>query len=168
MARRTIFPALAVAMSGVLAACGQVRAEPVALEALVRDFYPGWTVQQGVEESCDRGAQPAVSGDFNGDGQPDHAARLVRGDRGLIVAFVSTRAGYSRIVLEEDSQQAILHQALDLVRRGSRHDIIQEDATIPRRPMVLANEAPAGGTCEASSYVYVIDGTRVTRAFTSD
>jgi hypothetical protein len=151
-----------------LSACAPAPDQPASLEDLLRAEYAGWSLQRAVSEYCGSSAQAAVSGDFNGDGTPDHAARLARGDQGIIVAFISRNGGFTRVLLEQDSKQAIMNQALVLLPRGSRHDIIQDDNDLPRRPMVLANDAPGGGTCESSSYVYLIDGTRVSRAFTSD
>jgi hypothetical protein len=105
-----------------------------------------------------------VSGDFNGDGRADYAARVARGKQGRIVAFLSDRPGYRTLVLEEGSRESMDAQALSVARRGSRHFIIDNRD----RLMTLTNDAPVGGTCEASSYLYLIQGTSVRRAFTSD
>jgi len=168
MARRpSAMPfALVLTVACSLSACGQTRAETVSVESLVRDAYPGWNIQHLDDEYCPRDA--SVSGDFNGDSVTDHAVRLTRGNQGLVVAFISNGSGFDRIVLDQDSRQQIMREFLVLLPRGSRHLIIQDDNDLPRRPMVLAHDAPGGGTCEASSYVYVIEGLRVTRAFTSD
>ena len=149
-----------------LPACARTPAETASIETLVRDAYPGWTLQTLDDEYCRSDA--SVTGNFNSDSVPDHAVRLFRGDRGLIVAFVSNRDEYDRIVLEQDSRQEVMNLFLELLPRGSTQYIIQDDNDLPRQPMVLAHDAPGGGSCESSSFVYVIEGTRVSRAFTSD
>ena len=59
-----------------------------------------------------------------------------------------------------------MHMFLGVERRGSRHLVIVGDRD--RRPMILRHDAPTSGTCEASSFIYLIEGSRFTRAFTSD
>lgn len=149
-----------------LAACSEAGAATTSLESLVRNAYAGWTIQRSRDDYCPAAA--SVSGNFNGDSIRDYAVRLTRGDRGLIVAFLSNGRGFDRVTLEQGSREDVERQFLEVLPRGSRHNIIIDDAGDPRPLMILTHDAPAGGTCEASSWIYIIEGTRFTRAFTSD
>lgn len=139
---------------------------PLSALSVVQTYAPGWALLRA-NRFCGANARSSVSGDFNGDGRTDYAARLARGRQGRIVTFVSGRQGYRTVVLEEGSRESMDAQGLAVARRGSRHLII-DNLDRPRRPMTLANDAPVGGTCESSSYLYLIQGATVRRAFTSD
>lgn len=132
----------------------------------VQTYAPGWALLRA-NRFCGADARSSVSGDFNGDGQADYAVRLARGRQGRIVAFMSAHQGFGTVVLEEGSRASMDAQRLSIARRGTRHFVI-DNLDRPRRPMTLAHDAPVGGTCESSSYLYLIQGATVRRAFTSD
>ena len=132
----------------------------------VQAYAPGWTLLRA-NQFCGADARSSTSGDFNGDGRTDYAARLARGSQARIVAFMSDGEGYRTLVLEEGTRAEMDSQRLAMARRGSRHFVI-DSLDRPRRPITLPTDAPVGGTCESSSYIYLIDGMTVSRAFTSD
>ena len=141
------------------------KSEPDA-STLIAEHYPGWMLLEG-DSYCGLGARAEVAGDFNGDRILDHAVRIVRGDRGQIVAFLSSSRTFSRVVLEEGSRAEIMNSALGVERRGTRHSVTF-NLDHGWQWITLADDAPTGGTCEASSFIYLISGRTVTRAFTSD
>lgn len=149
--------------------CRQDRPRASAVSSLslaLIQALPGWTLLQG-DPRCEADARTSVSGDFNGDGVVDYAVRVARGGRAQIVALLNVAGRYQIVVLEDGSVADLRAQLLTVVRRGSRHLII-DSTDLPRRPMTLPNDAPVGGTCESSSYIYLIRGSTVARAFTSD
>lgn len=135
-------------------------------QELVGHHFKGW-VPRRASQFCGDAAKSSVSGDFNGDGVTDHAARIFWATRGQIVAFISSGNDFTPIVLEQDTADAIMGQALGVERRGTTH-YIMAGSNQPRRPTVLRTDAVTGGTCEASSYIFIMQGSSVTRAFTSD
>ncbi len=138
---------------------------------LVRQRFPGWTVRRASPELCNPGQDLSgvVSGDFDGDRAPDYALRIVRGAEGQIVALMSNGGGrVSTIVLQHDTSSGITYYQLGIARRGSRHSVIANLDRGTYRTITLANDAPTGAHCSSSAWIYLIQGTTFTRAFTSD
>jgi hypothetical protein len=129
--------------------------------------YSGWKLS-AVTDGCGADfSKSKVSGDFNGDKKTDYAVKFLKGSKYYIVAFVSIGSNFKPIVLESGSAKEAKYQGLSISHKGEMYgEIINED--FDRTNRRLQNDAPVGGTCESSAYLYIYKNGAFKRAFTSD
>jgi hypothetical protein len=140
---------------------------PAKISSYLNNNYKGWKLSSETDGCGAEFSKSKVSGDFNGDKKTDYAVKFLRGRKGYIIAFVSNRANYKPIILESGTTRDIKNQGLSIARKGETYGEIIND-NFDRVTRRLQNDAPVGGTCESSAYIYVYKNGVFRRAFTSD
>lgn len=158
-----LFPLLFLAASQKTSA----QTLPAKVKSYLNKSYSGWKLSSVTDGCGSSYSNSVVSGDFNGDKKTDYAVKFIKGRRGYILAFVSSGSNYKTHTLESGSTSDIKNQGLGIARKGETYgEIINDDFDRVNRR--LQNDAPAGGTCEASAYFYIYKNGAFKRAFTSD
>ena len=140
---------------------------PTKVSGYLDKSYSGWKLS-AVTDGCGSDfSNSKVSGDFNGDKKTDYVVKFLKGRKGYIIAFVSSGAGYKPIILESGTTKEIKNQGLAIAKKGETYGEIIND-NFDRANRRLQNDAPVGGTCEASTYFYIYKNGAFKRAFTSD
>jgi hypothetical protein len=137
------------------------------VSAYLNKNYPGWKFSVAAKYCTGDFQRSRVTGDFDGDGAADYAVKISTVRKGYIIAFVSHGNEFRAHVLESGPLSEMRQQGLAFAPKGERYgEIINED--LDRADRTLASDAPVGGTCGASSYMYVYSNGSFRRAFTSD
>ncbi len=131
---------------------------PVKIRSHLDKSYSGWKLSAG-DPICN--SRAVVAGDFNGDKKTDYAVMFHRGQNdngGYVVAFTSQKTDYEPYQLENITANDLSRSFLAVGRKGTEHSNGQK----------LPFDAPAGGTCEASSYFWIYGNGAFKQVFTSD
>jgi hypothetical protein len=140
---------------------------PARVRAYLDTNYSGWKLS-AVESGCPRDFKRSlVIGDFDGDRKRDYTVKSMSGQKGYIVAFLSRGTDYNPYVLEDGSASEMRSQGLSVARKGETYPEIVND-NFDRVTRRLQHDAPVGGTCESSAYLYIYRNGTFRRAFVSD
>jgi hypothetical protein len=140
---------------------------PAKVKSYLNQNYKGWKLTGKTDGCGAEFSKSAVSGDFDGNRKSDYAIKFIAGKRGYIIAFLNQGTNYKPVILENETAKGIINQGLSIARKGETYgEIVNDDFDrVTRR---LANDAPVGGTCESSAYLYIYRNGNFKRAFTSD
>src|SRR3990170_1981543 len=70
---------------------------PTKVRSYLDKSYSGWKFSSVTDGCGSDFSNSKVSGDFNGDKQPDYAVKFLEGHKGYIIAFVSNSSDYKPI-----------------------------------------------------------------------
>ena len=129
--------------------------------------YPGWKLNATAVNCPREFKRSLVAGDFDANGRRDYAVKFMSRRKGYIVAFLSRGADYKPFLLEDGSASEMRNQGLSIARKGETYPEIVND-NFDRVTRRLRQDAPVGGTCESSAYLYIYSNGVFRRAFVSD
>ncbi|MGB7208645.1 MAG: M48 family metallopeptidase [Pyrinomonadaceae bacterium] len=144
-----------------------VRGLPLPVNAYLNKTYRGWKFATASTWCDDDFRKSRVQGDYNGDGVTDYTVKFNTTRKGYILAFVSKGSNFTPHVLESGTLSEMKEQGLTAATKGESYGEIIND-NFDRVTRHLATDAPVGGTCSASAYLYVYANGTFRRAFTSD
>ncbi|MFN6962339.1 MAG: M48 family metallopeptidase [Pyrinomonadaceae bacterium] len=144
-----------------------VRGLPAIVNAYLSKTYPRWGFATASTSCVDEFRKSRVEGDYNGDGVTDYTVKFSTARKGFIIAFVSRAGGFTPHILESGSLSEMREQGLASAVKGESYGEIVND-NFDRVTKYLTTDAPVGGTCSASAYLYVYSNGTFRRAFTSD
>ncbi len=126
----------------------QAQTLPTKIKSYLNKNYRGWKISPTPSYCGD--AKSIISGDFNGDKKPDYAAKIFKGKKGYIIAFVEQKNDYAPFLLYSMPAAETKETALILYRRGEKYytELGEESSAI-----VLKNDALYDSPCESDASV---------------
>ena len=130
----------------ILANLAQAQTLPVKIKSYLNKNYSGWKIAP-TPSYCGDG-KSIVSGDFNGDKKTDFAAKIFKGKKGYVIAFLAQANDYKPYLFHSLTAAETKETALILYRKGEKYytELGEESSA-----MTLRNDAPYDSPCESDA-----------------
>jgi hypothetical protein len=124
----------------------QAQVLPAKIKNYLNKNYSGWKISP-TPDYCGDG-KSVISGDFDGDKKRDYAAKIYKGEKGYILAFLARGNNFSPFLFHSLSADAARDTALLVYRKGEKYytELGEESSA-----MVLKNDAPYDSPCESDA-----------------
>ncbi len=131
-----------------LANFAQTQTLPTKIKSYLDKNYRGWKISP-TPSYCGDG-KSVVSGDFNGDKKTDYAAKIFKGKKGYIIAFLTRANDYNPYLFHSLTAAETRNTALILYRKGEKYytELGEESSAITLKTDALYDspcESDAGG-----------------------
>ena len=130
----------------VLANLAQAQTLPVKIKSYLNKDYSGWKISP-TPNHCGDG-KSVVSGDFNGDKKTDYAAKMFKGRKGYIIAFLARGTNYTPHLFHSLTAAETKETALIIYRKGEKYytEPGEESSAI-----TLKTDVPYDSPCESDA-----------------
>ncbi len=119
---------------------------PAKVKKYLNKSYRGWKLSAKAV-GC---SASTVRGDFDSDRKTDYAIKILKGNKGYILAFLERKNSYEAHVLQRMSASELKNTALGIYRKGdtwATGDMGDENSAL----ILLKNDAPFDGPCESDA-----------------
>lgn len=131
-----------------------VKIADVILPAKIKKYlnlnYRGWKLASTSDFCSEEYRRNVISGDFDGDGKTDYGAKIIRGKKGFLLAFLERKNRYVVHILHATTASEIKNTALGVYRKGEKYSPGDEEAE-NSSSMILKNDAPFDGPCASDT-----------------
>jgi len=129
-----------------LAILAQAQTLPVKIKSYLNKNYSGWKISP-TPSYCGDG-KSVVSGDFNGDRKIDYAAKIFKGKKGYIIAFLARGTDYTPHLFHSLTAAETKETALIVYRKGEKYytELGEESSA-----MTLKTDAPYDSPCQSDA-----------------
>lgn len=131
-----------------------VKVADVTLPAKIKKYlnlnYRGWKLASTSDFCSEEYRRNVISGDFDGDGKTDYSAKIIRGKKGFLLAFLERKNSYMVHILHATTASEIKDTALGVFRKGEKYTSGDEEGE-SSSSMILKNDAPFDGPCASDT-----------------
>ncbi len=129
-----------------LANFAQAQTLPTKIKSYLNKNYRGWKISP-TPSYCGDG-KSVVSGDFNGDKKRDYAAKIFKGKKGYVIAFMARKDNYAPFLFHNTTAEDTKNTALLIYRKGEKYytELGEESSAI-----TLKNDALYDSPCESDA-----------------
>ena len=124
----------------------QAQTLPVKIKSYLNKNHSGWKISP-TPNYCGDG-KSIVSGDFNGDKKTDYAAKIFKGKKGYIIAFLARGTNYTPYLFHSLTAAETKETALIIYRKGEKY---YTESGEESSAMTLKNDAPYDSPCESDA-----------------
>ena len=129
-----------------LANLAQAQVLPIKIKSYLNKNYAGWKISP-TPSYCGDG-KSSRSGDFNGDKKTDYAAKIFKGKKGYIIAFLAKANDYKPYLFHSLTAAETKETALILFRKGKKY---YTELGEEKSAMTLKIDAPYDSPCESDA-----------------
>jgi hypothetical protein len=124
----------------------QAQTLPTKIKSYLDKNYKGWKISP--TPSYCGGGKSIVSGDFNGDKKRDYAAKIFKGKKGYVIAFMARKDNYTPFLFHNMTAEDTKNTALLIYQKGEKYytELGEESSAI-----ILKNDALYDSPCESDA-----------------